>query len=312
MTPDDIRNALETAEGLPREALHAGMKVAADFAPSVITVVKKAAAGDPLSLADKQFLFYGLHVLAAARDRSAYPSFMYLLRRSEQELEALLGQEYITIATRLLLGLFDGDASLLVAAIENREMDGGARWAVFNALARLTWERQVPAALTHDVIDRFEDEGWAGDGDPAWEGWRQAVMYLGLVDRAPKVRAAWSAGRFPFETEADCWEWEEMLTQAAKDPRNENRFVGDHIVPIEDPVAALSDEEGLGYAPPETTVSPDGRTVSMKIDQPLRLVRDQAHAAPTRSVKIGRNEPCPCGSGKKYKRCCGGVGQALH
>jgi hypothetical protein len=22
--------------------------------------------------------------------------------------------------------------------------------------------------------------------------------------------------------------------------------------------------------------------------------------------KMGRNEPCPCGSGKKYKRCCGG------
>ncbi|USD67861.1 SEC-C domain-containing protein [Vibrio sp. SCSIO 43136] len=20
--------------------------------------------------------------------------------------------------------------------------------------------------------------------------------------------------------------------------------------------------------------------------------------------KVGRNEPCPCGSGKKYKRCC--------
>jgi uncharacterized protein len=25
------------------------------------------------------------------------------------------------------------------------------------------------------------------------------------------------------------------------------------------------------------------------------------HGAP----KVGRNEPCPCGSGKKYKRCCG-------
>jgi uncharacterized protein YecA (UPF0149 family) len=23
------------------------------------------------------------------------------------------------------------------------------------------------------------------------------------------------------------------------------------------------------------------------------------------SPKIGRNEPCPCGSGKKYKNCCG-------
>lgn len=29
---------------------------------------------------------------------------------------------------------------------------------------------------------------------------------------------------------------------------------------------------------------------------------------PTKTViaekKIGRNEPCPCGSGKKYKKCC--------
>ena len=25
----------------------------------------------------------------------------------------------------------------------------------------------------------------------------------------------------------------------------------------------------------------------------------------TREKKIGRNDPCPCGSGKKYKKCCG-------
>ena len=28
-------------------------------------------------------------------------------------------------------------------------------------------------------------------------------------------------------------------------------------------------------------------------------------ATPKRVKKIGRNEPCPCGSGKKYKQCCG-------
>ena len=22
-------------------------------------------------------------------------------------------------------------------------------------------------------------------------------------------------------------------------------------------------------------------------------------------AKVGRNDPCPCGSGKKYKKCCG-------
>ena len=25
---------------------------------------------------------------------------------------------------------------------------------------------------------------------------------------------------------------------------------------------------------------------------------------PTRKTKVGANERCPCGSGKKYKRCC--------
>lgn len=28
-------------------------------------------------------------------------------------------------------------------------------------------------------------------------------------------------------------------------------------------------------------------------------------AMPATSNKVGRNEPCPCGSGNKYKKCCG-------
>ena len=27
--------------------------------------------------------------------------------------------------------------------------------------------------------------------------------------------------------------------------------------------------------------------------------------APAKSSKVGRNDPCPCGSGQKYKKCCG-------
>ncbi len=40
-----------------------------------------------------------------------------------------------------------------------------------------------------------------------------------------------------------------------------------------------------------------------------RQVSPDAHTSePRRSAaKVGRNDPCPCGSGKKYKRCCGGA-----
>ena len=35
--------------------------------------------------------------------------------------------------------------------------------------------------------------------------------------------------------------------------------------------------------------------------------RDRMHQIPVqgKAAKIGRNDPCPCGSGKKYKKCCG-------
>ncbi len=32
---------------------------------------------------------------------------------------------------------------------------------------------------------------------------------------------------------------------------------------------------------------------------------DMVKSKPAVSTKVGRNEPCPCGSGKKYKKCCG-------
>lgn len=32
---------------------------------------------------------------------------------------------------------------------------------------------------------------------------------------------------------------------------------------------------------------------------------DFSSMVPLRGTKVGRNEPCPCGSGRKYKRCCG-------
>ena len=33
--------------------------------------------------------------------------------------------------------------------------------------------------------------------------------------------------------------------------------------------------------------------------------KEKLKSKPKKSVKIGRNDPCPCGSGKKYKQCCG-------
>ncbi|MBC2717962.1 MAG: hypothetical protein HF978_21915 [Desulfobacteraceae bacterium] len=42
----------------------------------------------------------------------------------------------------------------------------------------------------------------------------------------------------------------------------------------------------------------------MRDDLLAQAERKRAELTDVPSEKIGRNEPCPCGSGKKYKHCC--------
>lgn len=44
---------------------------------------------------------------------------------------------------------------------------------------------------------------------------------------------------------------------------------------------------------------------------PLRLAAFQQMLAKESAPKVGRNDPCTCGSGKKFKKCCGS-GPSLH
>jgi preprotein translocase subunit SecA len=53
--------------------------------------------------------------------------------------------------------------------------------------------------------------------------------------------------------------------------------------------------QGLGTSPEEETPASRPEVAAEEVHRPY--VRQQR--------KIGRNEPCPCGSGKKYKHCCG-------
>ena len=51
--------------------------------------------------------------------------------------------------------------------------------------------------------------------------------------------------------------------------------------------------------------------------EPLRLSLPTGRQTPPRTqrrtgAKIGRNDPCPCGSGKKYKRCCSIEAPTIH
>ncbi len=67
-------------------------------------------------------------------------------------------------------------------------------------------------------------------------------------------------------------------------------------------IAQAADLSGLPLTPFRTP-SERRREREATPSRSLRPAAAPAVAAPR--AKVGRNEPCPCGSGKKYKKCCG-------
>lgn len=54
-----------------------------------------------------------------------------------------------------------------------------------------------------------------------------------------------------------------------------------------------------------TQEAPDLIPVWVEMLHAWRLENDPSRPAVARQQKVGRNDPCPCDSGKKYKKCCG-------
>lgn len=48
----------------------------------------------------------------------------------------------------------------------------------------------------------------------------------------------------------------------------------------------------------------EATTAGGKADKAKEESKEETPIIPL-PVKVGRNDPCPCGSGKKYKNCCG-------
>jgi uncharacterized protein len=121
-----------------------------------------------------------------------------------------------------------------------------------------------------------------------------------LEDTAgPKARVWAGAFLEGVETAADAWEY-----------YISDEFVGDFLGPLA--TLSLNDDEERDGVRMTADVRADLVTLMpmnlLGLYSAVRLEEQNRKKQPAKSTKVGRNEPCPCGSGKKYKKCCGAAG----
>ena len=73
-------------------------------------------------------------------------------------------------------------------------------------------------------------------------------------------------------------------------------------------LAAIAREEIDVDLPPEEVEDLKANAPDIIAECVGILAADRNSRLPARPPKVGRNDPCPCGSGKKHKKCCGAAG----
>jgi hypothetical protein len=293
---------LGSADPLAAEEIGLVARYANEIESDILAVIERAGR-EELDEFSAELLFKGIHILGGRRLTAAYRPFLALLHGvgAERVVEHF-GDAIAATLARIFAGLFDGDPAPLETLIADESVDEFVRNEAIGALAFLTFEGRIERMHAEDFLDRLERDNTAPPGHLVWHGWMVAVGLLGIENLAPRVHAAFEEERIPqWVTEES--DFRELLAAAKDRPADYTRFEDEGLGYIEDIYETL---KAFEHAPDEDAeddaLAWDEAETSADLQRFGWLDPALPEHNPFRGV--GRNDPCPCGSGKKFKRCC--------
>ncbi|MGH6618872.1 MAG: DUF1186 domain-containing protein [Alphaproteobacteria bacterium] len=273
-----------------------------EAAPHFRASLERAARGECETEGEADLLFAGLHILGGGRDPRSWGPLLQLLRRPEDELDWMLGDAISESLSRIMAGVFDGDTDSLFDACADSRVEVHARFDLLRTAAFLTWDGRIERKAMVGFLERFDDERLGGEETMAWLGWAEAAALLCLRSMATRVERAMHDGRIDrsFLRQDD---WLEILATAEKAPDDEQRFRDEGLGYIEDALDQLQQAEAVaGSCDWDDIPALDDEMPALEYDD--LLPPSPVTPAVNELRHVGRNDPCPCGSGKKFKRCC--------
>jgi hypothetical protein len=260
---------------VPRAALLAAIERGDAIADALLEALWRAAADpDGVGRGEKLHL-YALYLLAHRRDARAFEPALAIARLPPGTVDRLLDTALTEGLGRILAAVGHGRSEPLKELIAREGTDEYVPMAMLTGLAAMVVAGDL---RREDLVDYFA--GLFAQGDLAR---RSSTVIgelvtisadLGLIELRPQLVRAFDEGLV--------------------DPLWVER---DHALRI------LDESGGV--------MKRGGRDPYSLIDDPLGELEwllgaeDVAAEGARAGPKIGRNDPCPCGSGEKFKKCCG-------
>jgi len=277
---DAIQAFAEAADAPPNAALKWALDHWDEAEPRFLAMLEAYTDGSDLSDTTTDALFFIIHLFGDRGDKRAYRTLCRLML-DEERLTATLGDHACVETLKgVVIRCFDGDAVPLQRVIESTQAESITRGEALLALAWVARDGRWPEQEFKDYLRHLFKEMQPRETDYVWFNLVVVAAVLGYKEFLAQSAKLIEDGLVPEEwlTKA---EFPELL--ATGDPVGKDGLFSEEVEPFEDVIASLADWPWPDDYDEDEDAAPEPYI------NPLR--------------HVGRNDPCPCGSGKKFKNC---------
>lgn len=269
----------------PRKALQDAVLQQSTITPSLLSIIDEVA-NTPQFIEDMPVFIYALYLLAQFREKRAYPIIARYFGQLGLEDDALdlTGDLVTEDLSRILASVCNGDLGLIKQLIEDQSINEYVRSAALGSLVVLYNNEQISRRDLVSYLQTLLDHCLEQEEDPFFV----ASVACNCCDIHPKE-------------------------------------LYDQLVACFDQALVNEDVISKDYLDSYLEIDKDKALARLKENRQCRLINDvitemewwacfhpdanqKQNLAPAfenpNPSKVGRNDPCPCGSGKKYKKCC--------
>lgn len=235
---------------------------------------------------------YALYLLAKWRETRAYPLVLRWLSLPGEGPFDIAGDIVTQDGARILAAVCDGDLEPIKQLVLNRDASESGRGIAVDALGLLGVWAEVPKRRVDEYLLWLAKEGLERTGGFLWGALASACVDTEVLEAIPHLRRAYEDRLI----DPDFINIEE-LDEVERGPRGKwIEREQDLRPPITDIAEATRWWGNFG----KSEIERDAKDSLFE-----KMESESVTLPPATPPKVGRNSPCPCGSGKKFKQCCG-------
>jgi hypothetical protein len=300
----EILTELEYNRGtFPRKALESAVANREAIIPEMLVVLERAAGNIGHLLAQPEYMLhiYAMFLLAQFREPRAYPLIARFFSAPGEVVHDATGDVVTEDLPRILASVACGDDSLIKSLIENESANEYVRDAALRALVTLVACGEKPREEVIGYFHELFNGTIRREFSMVWDGLVSCSAALYPEELSEDIDQCFGDDLVElfFVTPASVQETLELGKEETLRLLNANST----YTLITD---VIGDMEWWACFKPQVKPKGEPKLKEPKIPRlvPLSSGALPSYEEPFRVQKIGRNEPCPCGSGKKYKKCC--------